>query len=99
MLSLPCAPAGERLGHAAIDVLMCGDQVGGFRPSVLSEELQQRLAGVTSHFLGTVTAKGAGCFTFGLSGGEPVLLGLQMGEACRGRGEAGRCVGAQQRAS
>lgn len=41
-----------------------------------------------SSFLANVAAKGAGCLTFGLLAGEPVLLGLQMG--AQGRGMRGR---------
>ncbi len=54
-------------------------QVAGFRPSLMPEEQQRALAEVAATFLGRTNARGAGCLSFGLSGGMLALRGVQMG--------------------
>lgn len=81
---LPRLPylAGERLGDSVVDMLLVGDQVGGYRPSCLPPEAQAALAEVSARFLARVSPKGAGVLSFGVSGGKLVLLGAQMGGYC-----------------
>jgi hypothetical protein len=43
LLLLPRLPylAGERLGNTVVDMLLVGDQIGGYRPSCLPAEVRE----------------------------------------------------------